>query len=223
MHFSKIVENIHKLMEFWNLDVNKLAEKSGITVNGLKNMFEKGNFKFESLNKIAISLNVPVIILFADWLSTEFVKQEQSFIININGFTNESKRLIVYKNGITTNCFSYIISDDYLKKKLMELEEENRENEIFSYESAEKIQLLENSLKDKNEILEFIKRENLFAFSNIIRLLMENRQANDTGIAPEKLNDLTRSKIFDEAFLKTLLDQGLITETDYQFIKAAKK
>ncbi len=101
------------------------------------------------------------------------------------------------------------------------IESETLKSKIAEFQ--QRIIDLENQLKDKNEILDFVKRENMFAFANVIRLLVENLQGTDKSIAPEKLNDITRSKIFDESFLTMLLDNGLITESDFLFFKSAKK
>lgn len=94
------------------------------------------------------------------------------------------------------------------------------ENEKLKKRIAE----LEEQLADKSQILDYAKQENLFAYANLIQALLQNRSDKDGGIDPEQLTGLTRSRIFDDAFLSKLLDQGLITETDYLFfIQQAKK
>ncbi len=241
MEFLNVVENIEKLMKLNHYGITDLAAKSGITEVGLRKMLKTGAFKLESLSKIAQGLEIPMIVLLANKIiikQTLLLDSEEGMFHNYNilwtgGFSTQSidrnNNAVVHKIKINTEYYSEKreITDEFL------VEGDGREltNLRILTDSLEAIhktlksdnKRLYQQLEDKEAILEFIKRENLFAFSNIIRLLMENRQANDTGIAPEKLNDLTRSKIFDETFLKTLLDNGLISETDYQFFTAAKK
>jgi len=60
MIYPHIVENISKLLNQWNMDIQALSSKSGITVNGLKKILANENFRFSSLLKIARALNVPI-------------------------------------------------------------------------------------------------------------------------------------------------------------------
>lgn len=78
----------------------------------------------------------------------------------------------------------------------------------------ERISELEGQLNDKNQIIEYARRENLFAYSNLVSVLLYSRQ-NNGKINPEKLSDYVRNQIFDRNFLTKLLDQGLISESDY--------
>lgn len=89
-------------------------------------------------------------------------------------------------------------------------------NEVESLKK--RITELEEQLNDKSQIIEFAKKENLFAYANLISALMWTRSEKDGSINAEQLNDWTRSKISDPAFLQKLLDQGLIRDFDYLFL-----
>jgi transcriptional regulator with XRE-family HTH domain len=82
---------------------------------------------------------------------------------------------------------------------------------------------LEDQLADKTQILDYAKQENLFAYANLIQALLSNRTGKDGGIDPEQLTGLTRSRIFDDVFLRKLLDQGLISDADYLYFSQQAK
>jgi len=82
---------------------------------------------------------------------------------------------------------------------------------------------LEEQLADKNQILEYAKQENLFAYANLIQALLANRTGKDGSMDPEQLTGLTRSRIFDDAFLRKLVDQGLISDADYLYFSQQAK
>jgi len=86
----------------------------------------------------------------------------------------------------------------------------------------ERIAELEEQLEDKNQIIAYARNENLFAYANLITALMQNRAGAGGEIPADVLSDITRSKIFDESFLRKLLDQGLITEADFLFFVQSK-
>jgi len=239
MEFSNVVENVEKLMKFRRLGITELSEKSGISEVGLRKMFKTGAFKLESLSKIAQGLEIPMIVLLAKKIiikPTLNIDDDGMFhnynILWTGGSSSQSldgnKNALVNKLKINTEYYSETreVTDDLLvegdEKIIFSFKERIKtiENELLK--QSTEINTIVKQLKDKEEILEFVRRENMFAFANVIGLLMQNKQGNDTGIAPEKLNDITRSKIFDESFLKTLLDNGLIRESDYQFFISAK-
>lgn len=237
MIYQQIINNINMLLKINNMTINDLSRKTGISLNGLKNMMESGSFKIESLDKISKAINIPLIVL----LSDKIIIREK---IIIDDFQIKNVVNILWTGGKSKQISTESIDDKKIEfnTQYYSVERELSDMPIVDGDESELSSLLKevnhlvelkNSLisenkrfakqmQDKEEILDFVKRESLFAFGNIIRLLMENRQANDGGIAPDKLNDITRSKIFDESFLKTLLDGGYITESDYLFFSTTK-
>ncbi len=239
MDNSKVINNIIKLLDTWGLTINDLARETGISLTGIKKMMDSGSFKLENLEKIASALKISMLVLISD----NIVIREKMEISDTDGVKNILKILWTggdeykvtslksgKKIGVSTEYYS-----QYREKLDGELIVDGDFSELNNYKRlykdiSNKFKDLENEnislrtqINDKNQIVEFIKRENLFAYSNIIQLLMQNRQQSDGSISPDQLNDLTRSKIFDKGFLKSLLDAGLISENDYSMFTESIK
>jgi transcriptional regulator with XRE-family HTH domain len=82
---------------------------------------------------------------------------------------------------------------------------------------------LEEQLADKNQVLDFRKRESLLTYSVLIQVLSETQTRKNNDYITNTLGALSRSRIFDPDFLQKLLDMDYITDEAYQFFISAKE
>jgi len=160
MDFLTIVDNIRKLLDLWKLSLSDLSVKSGITVNGLKHMFDNGRFKFDSLVKIADSLNVPLIVLLADKISiTEEISGRDYWYITIRwtGGIIEGKKTIVGGNDALLNIIfdSIILTNGDQNKLAEEYKSLKRQNDSDVLEMVN----LRIELSDKNDRIAFLNEQ----------------------------------------------------------------
>ncbi len=221
-----VVNNINKLLGISGMNVDKLSEKTGLSVSGIYKSLKTGVFKIEAIEKIAEAFQISPIALFATELSRQTRKVNDN-TINLKYvwyFTEESyilpdtsdKALTIYYETVHKSHESYL----NLLEKNTELK--SRYDDAIRVKD-ELIAAMKSQLADKTQILDYAKQENLFAYANLIQALLLNRTGKDGGIDPEQLTGLTRSRIFDDVFLRKLLDQGLISDADYQYFSQQAK
>lgn len=207
---ENIVNNISKLLIFWNLTVDNLSEKTGLSVSGIYKSMKDGIFKIEALRKIADALHVPTIVLLADSINTDKLTRKDGvdfYSISWSG-GNVTNHIQINENLIPVIVFPDATQKYY--DELIEIKKELEQVKILNKE-------LTKSNDQLNEIIGFVKRENMFAFANIVFLIIDNEsKEKKSGVPVEKLNDITRSKIYDESFLSLLVEKGLISQKDFQ-------
>jgi lambda repressor-like predicted transcriptional regulator len=221
-----IVNNIIKLLDINGMSVEKLSEKSGLSVSGIYKSLKTGIFKIEAIEKIAEAFRISPIALFANELNRQMRKVDDN-TINLKYiwyFTEESyilpdtsdKSLTIYYETVHKS------HESFLKELQKNTELKSRYDDVIMGKD-ELIESLKSQLNDKNQILEYAKQENLFAYANLIQALLANRTGKDGSMDPEQLTGLTRSRIFDDAFLRKLVDQGLISDADYLYFSQQAK
>jgi transcriptional regulator with XRE-family HTH domain len=199
MNYQQIVSNIKKLMDFWGLNLSELAEKSGLTLNGLRHMLTHGKFKYESLFKIAETLQVPVVVLMADELSVQqnIDGREYSTII-IRWHCNE-------RTGIETNLKG--------RKALLAVifsqrtKEQNEEDEI-------EIINLRTELKEKNDHINELY-EKLEMANTLIVMATKAIDSNEKYInqLESRVSEATGLDISESGKKPTIMDKlNVITE-----------
>jgi hypothetical protein len=200
MDFLTIVDNIRKLLDLWKLSLSDLSVKSGITVNGLKHMFENGRFKFDSLVKIADSLNVPLIVLLADKISiTEEISGRDYWYVTIRwtGGIIEGKKTIVRGNDALLNIIfdSIILTNGDQNKLAEEYKSLKRQNDSDVLEMVNlRIELSDknNRIAFLNEQIEFYK----FKAAELEKLTQEaNKRTEDVFNSYEQLLKISEEQL----------------------------
>jgi len=200
MDFLTIVDNIRKLLDLWKLSLSDLSVKSGITVNGLKHMFDNGRFKFDSLVKIADSLNVPLIVLLADKISiTEEISGRDYWYITIRwtGGIIEGKKTIVGGNDALLNIIfdSIILTNGDQNKLAEEYKSLKRQNDSDVLEMVN----LRIELSDKNDRIAFLNEQiefYKFKAATLEKLTQEvNKSTEDVMNNYEKLLRISEEKL----------------------------
>ncbi len=139
-------------MDFWGLNLSELAEKSGLTLNGLRHMLTHGKFKYESLFKIAETLQVPVVVLMADDLSVQqnIDGREYNTII-IRWYCYERTGIETKLKGRKALLAVVFHQSDKIQNKEDEIEIINLRTELF--EKGEMIKKLEDNLEMANKVV----------------------------------------------------------------------
>ncbi|HQH15039.1 MAG TPA: hypothetical protein PLH40_07510 [Bacteroidales bacterium] len=152
MNYQQIVNNIKKLMDFWGFNLSELANKSGLTLNGLRHMLAHGKFKYESLFKIAETLQVPVVVLMADDLSVQqnIDGREYNTII-IRWFCNDLTGIKTILKGRKSLLSVVCYQSEKSQNKDDEIEIINLRTELM--EKKEKIKKLEENLEMANNVV----------------------------------------------------------------------
>ena len=159
MIYQHVVENISKLMKFWNLSIYDLADKTGLTANGIKNMFANGSFKLDSISRIANVLNVPDYVLFSEKieLQRESIKGKLNIVIT---YTMPDFEKSVHDDVIDLEAKITLISADavFWKTQAKEIEQSYYNLQDIEEKKDELISTLKSQLQDKETIIELLKR-----------------------------------------------------------------
>jgi DNA-binding Xre family transcriptional regulator len=229
MNYPQVVNNLDKLMKYWNLSISELSEKTGLTVSGLKHMMKHGSFKMDSLEKICSAFHIHPVVLFADAIEFSAFAEGDSgewnieirWRINDKSEIGESHKGIPNAKSTTISCVNALWVQLY--HETAALSEKIKNLELTIAVDKRMIDTLQKQIEDKSQIIEYARQENLFAYANLIQALLANRTGKDGSMDPEQLTGLTRSRIFDDAFLRKLVDQGLISDADYLYFSQQVK
>jgi len=167
-----IADNINKLLIFWDLNVRKLSEKTGLSASGIYKTLKDGIFKLDALIKIAESLNVPLFILIADEISIEKEATGEGYMITINYHFKETSQFQVLNDGkkLTTQ---FLIKGNYFgvdEAKFKELET--------------KVQTMELAIERKDETIAHLNekatlyKEQADTLKNLFQSLLDKTPKN---------------------------------------------
>jgi len=147
-NYQQIIVNINKLLSFMHISISQLSTVTGLSVSGIKHMFDSGKFRLENLMKIADALNVPTFILMADELDPERKTSGEHESVTINYQFNETSKFKVLNDGkkLTTMFLMKGNSFGVDESKYQDMEE--------------RVQNLELELERKNERIETLKELN---------------------------------------------------------------
>jgi|GEM_PF-4814199 len=226
MKYQQVIVNINKLLKFWRLSVNDLARETGVSLTGIKKMLDTGAFKLENLEKIATSLKVPMIVLLADeiHIQQEVGKGESPWVnIYWSGGFVEAEKIKAFDNECLLNV-KYNYEQQFGKDQPKNLiEAHKRLQERYESDQTEIINV-RTEIQDKKEIIDFIRRENFVSYAEVVKLIAKLAEdLYDTDSLIDNLDRVTKTKIFDDIYLNTLLDRGLITNMDVQQIKTIRE
>lgn len=144
---AKVVGNINKLMTFWDLNVEKLSEKAGISLSGTYQMLKSHSFKLEALDKIANALTVPISLLFADELEPKREGGEEKQSISFKWKIKHLDNVVVLKDGEKLTTVTYL-NDEILTEQ---------KNQI--YELLEDLTRCNDKIEIKDMTIEFHKEQ----------------------------------------------------------------
>ncbi len=226
MKYQNIVSNINKLMLFNHLTINDLSRLSGISLNGLKTMMDKGQFKIDNLGKIAETLHVPVYVLLAlDIQIQRKPDRKLGHIIEVMCSMPDYEKVITDK---TMNTKAKVIIKNSESEAYKD-EANEAFNEMIKYqdindEIKDHIRTLKNQVNDKKTIIDLIRDGKFLSYGRIMDALIENYQSPDGSISTDQLTAMSKSKVFDVKSIKSLYNSGVISEEDYHlFMSSIKK
>jgi len=217
-NFQQVVDNINTLMMFWRISIKDLADKSGLTVNGLKHMFENGRFKFDSLNKIANVFNIPIVLLLSGkidvWIEKSDKDGNDMIAIEWDALLSDIRTTKIGKKEYKVIIKRTDFEITFWKKRY------DRLDKLYQ-ELTPKYAALEIELADKREILDYVKNENISVYTTLIKMICKINQGNEVIL--RSIDQQTKAKIFDESFLKTLINNHLINPSEYKFMTSLKE
>jgi len=144
---AKVVGNINKLMTFWDLSVEKLSEKAGISLSGTYQMLKTHSFKLEALEKIASALTVPVSLLFSDELEAKKDFGENKRSIAFKWKIKGLDQVVVLNDGENLTTVSYMNNE-------MMTEQKDQISELL-----EEMGLYQEKIEAKDEMIDFYKEK----------------------------------------------------------------
>ncbi len=143
--FQQVINNIRKLMDFYGYSLVELSKLSGLTLNGLRYMFENGTFRIESLVKLSNTFHVPISVFFADEISiTEQISSSDYRSITIRW---QAKDVSAVKTKIKGNDVLLNIIYAHPEKR------QQKEDEV-------ELVNLRIELKEKNDKIEYLEFKN---------------------------------------------------------------
>lgn len=231
MSYKQVVSNINKILIWKRLQISDLSEKTGLTVNGIKNMFNTGSFKLDSLNKIASALDVPVFLFFASYLNyhRDIINKKYHYVIEYDMPSFEKE---YYDYDFNENGFIITKSKDKIQiaKDWSEYENEKEKYKNSLSEKEELIETLKSQLEDKEMIIDFLKKEKLLyqkeielKTADIIDIIIKIKKNKNHIDVFKELNLSTLERINDSEFLKNLQEKDFITKDQYDFFLRLKK
>jgi hypothetical protein len=132
-------------LNFYGLDINKLASLAGLSASGIRVMLSDGKFRLENLIKIADALNVPVFILFADEILPERRYTKVGEAITLKYQFKDTSQISELNDG-TKREFTFLEKGNAFgidEAKYQEMEQKVQDMELEFEKKNEKIKLLE--------------------------------------------------------------------------------